>query len=96
MVQCLVVATLRYNESAMRRRRKGFRVNNHHPANDHRAPERDSAHPDIRWFLRRELISLPLAVALVATLLIFGISPATLLFVLLLTIIALGWIWSGK
>jgi len=51
--------------------------------------------PDLSWFLRRELLTIPLIIAIVATLLIFGISPATLLFVVLLAIVALGTIWSG-
>ncbi len=53
------------------------------------------AHSDLSWFLRRELLTIPLLVAIVGTLLIFGISPATLLFVVLLAIIVLGFVWSG-
>jgi len=68
-------------------------------ANPHRpdpATEHDRhGHPDLSWFLRRELLTIPLIIVIVATLLIFGISPATLLFVVLLAITALGTIWSG-
>lgn len=56
----------------------------------------ESDHPDIGWFLRRELFSVPLAVAVVATLLLFGISPATLIFVALMTVLALGLIFDGR
>jgi hypothetical protein len=58
------------------------------PAHDH--------HPEItlRWFLRRELLSLPLFAGIVGILLVFGISVATLLFVFLLAAVVLGLIWS--
>ena len=56
----------------------------------------ESEHPDIRWFIRRELFSVPLAVAVVATLLLFGISPATLIWVALMVVLALGWIFGGR
>ena len=56
----------------------------------------DDAHPGITWFLHRELASIPLALALVGTLLLFGISPATLLFVALMTVLVLGWVWSAR
>ncbi|MDQ6907789.1 MAG: hypothetical protein M3176_13260 [Chloroflexota bacterium] len=52
------------------------------------------AHPNLSWFLRRELVTIPLFVVVVGTLLIFGISLATLLFVLLLVIIVLSLVWS--
>ena len=59
------------------------------PAEDH--------HPEItlRWFLRRELLSIPLFAVIVGVLLVFGISVATLLFVFLLAAVILGVIWSG-
>ncbi len=56
----------------------------------------DDAHPGIAWFLHRELVSVPLALVLVGTLLLFGISPATLLFVALMSVLVLGWVWSGR
>lgn len=60
------------------------------------APDREPhPHPDLSWFLRRELVTIPLFAVIVGTLLIFGISPATLLFVVLLTIVVLGFVWSG-
>jgi hypothetical protein len=49
----------------------------------------------LRWFLRRELLSLPLFAVIVGVLLVFGISAATLLFVFLLAAVILGLIWSG-
>lgn len=52
-------------------------------------------HPNLFWFLRRELVTIPLFVVIVGTLLIFGISPATFLFVVLLTIVVLGFVWGG-
>jgi hypothetical protein len=52
-------------------------------------------HPDLSWFLRRELVTIPLFAVIVGTLLVVGISPATLLFVALLTIIVLGFVWGG-
>lgn len=58
-------------------------------------PHRDPTHGDLSWFLRRELLTLPLTVAIVAVLLVFGITPATLLFVALLTVVTLGWVWGG-
>jgi hypothetical protein len=61
------------------------------PPPDHEAPP----HPDLSWFLRRELITIPLIIVIVGTLLVFGISPATLLFVMLLTIVVLGFVWGG-
>ena len=61
------------------------------PATDH---DRQT-HPDLTWFLRRELVTIPLFIIIVGTLLIFGISPATLLFVVLLAIVVLGFVWSG-
>lgn len=59
------------------------------PANDH--------HPEItlRWFLRRELLSIPLFAVIVGILLVFGISVATLLFVFLLAAVILGLVWGG-
>lgn len=78
-------------------REKGIdRVADHHlpdPATDHEPP--DHRHPDLSWFLRRELVTIPLLAAITGTLLVFGISPATLLFVLLLAIVVLGFVWSG-
>jgi len=59
-------------------------------------PSPDDSHPGISWFLHRELVSVPLALVLVGTLLLFGISPATLLFVALMTVLVLGWVWSGR
>jgi Flp pilus assembly protein TadB len=52
-------------------------------------------HPDLSWFLRRELVTIPLFIVIVGTLLVFGISPATLLFIVLLAIAVLGFVWSG-
>jgi hypothetical protein len=52
-------------------------------------------HPDLSWFLRRELVTIPLIIVIVGTLLVFGISPATLLFVVLLTLVVLGFVWGG-
>jgi hypothetical protein len=49
----------------------------------------------LRWFLRRELLSIPLFAVIVGILLVFGISVATLLFVFLLAAFILGFIWSG-
>ncbi len=56
----------------------------------------DDPHPEItlRWFLRRELLSIPLFAVIVGVLLVFGISVATLLFVFLLAAVVLGLIWS--
>lgn len=65
------------------------RSERHHPAPD-------DAHSGISWFLHRELVSVPLALVLVGTLLLFGISPATLLFVALMTVLVLGWVWGGR
>jgi hypothetical protein len=53
------------------------------------------AHADLSWFLRRELVTIPLFIVIVGTLLVFGISPATLLFIVLLAIVVLGFVWSG-
>ncbi len=53
------------------------------------------AHPTISWFLRRELVTIPLFIVIVGTLLIFGISPATLVFIMLLAIIVLSFVWGG-
>lgn len=61
------------------------------PATDHE----QQPHPNLSWFLRRELVTIPLFVVIVGTLLVFGISPATLLFIVLLTIVVLGFVWSG-
>lgn len=61
------------------------------PATDHEP----QPHPNLSWFLRRELVTIPLFVVIVGTLLVFGISPATLLFVILLTIVVLGFVWGG-
>lgn len=61
------------------------------PATDHDR----RAHPTLSGFLRRELVTIPLFIVVVGTLLIFGISPATLLFVLLLVIIVMSLVWSG-
>jgi len=61
------------------------------PATDHD----QQAHPGISWFLRRELVTIPLFVVIVGMLLIFGISPATLLFIVLLAIIVLSFVWGG-
>lgn len=58
-------------------------------------PHRDPTHGDVSWFLRRELLTLPLTVAIVAVLLVFGITPATLLFVALLTVVTLGCYGAG-
>ncbi len=63
-------------------------------ATDHEQP--DHRHPDLSWFLRRELVTIPLLVVIVGTLLIFGISPATLLFVALLAVIVLGFVWGRE
>jgi Na+/H+ antiporter NhaC len=59
------------------------------PAEDH--------HPEItlHWFLRRELLSIPLFAVIVGILLVFGVSPATLLFVFLLAAVILGLIWGS-
>jgi hypothetical protein len=61
----------------------------------HADPTEDH-HPEItlRWFLRRELLSIPLFAVIVGVLLVFGISVATLLFVFLLAAVILGLIWS--
>jgi len=61
------------------------------PATDHEP----QLHPNLSWFLRRELVTIPLFVVIVGTLLVFGISPATLLFIVLLAIVVLGFVWSG-
>ncbi len=61
------------------------------PATDH-DPQK---HPNLSWFLQRELVTIPLFVIIVGTLLIFGISPATLLFVVVLTIVVLSFAWGG-
>ncbi len=68
----------------------------HADASEWRSAPPDDAHPGISWFLHRELVSVPLTLVLVGTLLLFGISPATLLFVALMTILVLGWVWSGR
>lgn len=52
-------------------------------------------HRDLSWFLRRELVTIPLFVVIIGTLLVFGISPATLLFIVLLAIVVLGFVWGG-
>ena len=62
------------------------------PTTDHEHPE--PHHPDLSWFLRRELVTIPLLIAITGTLLIFGVSPATLLFVALLAIVVLGFVWG--
>lgn len=64
------------------------------PATDHEQPE--PQHPDLSWFLRRELVTIPLLIVIIGTLLIFGVSPATLLFVALLAIVVLGFVWGTK
>jgi hypothetical protein len=64
------------------------------PATDHE--QRDTRHPDLSWFLRRELVTIPLLVVITGTLLIFGVSPATLLFVALLAAIVLGFVWGAE
>ena len=61
------------------------------PATDHDR----QAHPTLSGFLRRELVTIPLFIVIVGTLLIFGISPATLVFVVLLAIIVMSFVWSG-
>ena len=61
------------------------------PATDREQPDR---HPDLAWFLRRDLVTIPLLVVITGTLLVFGISPATLLFVVLLAIVVLGFVWG--
>lgn len=63
------------------------------PATDRE--QSDHRHPDLSWFLRRELVTIPLLVVVAGTLLVFGVSPATLLFVVLLAIAVLGFVWSG-
>jgi len=63
-------------------------------ATDHE--QHDQPHPDLSWFLRRELITIPLLIVITGMLLIFGVSPATLLFVVLLAIIVLGFVWGGR
>jgi hypothetical protein len=62
------------------------------PATDHEQP--DHRHPDLSWFLRRELVTIPLLIVITGTLLIFGVSPATLLFVVLLAAVVLGLVWG--
>src|SRR6476620_9432425 len=65
-------------------------------ATDHEPHDRQP-HADLSWFLRRELLTIPLLIVITGTLLVVGISPATFLFVVLLAIFALGFIWSpGK
>ncbi|MCA1667499.1 MAG: hypothetical protein LC793_08930 [Thermomicrobia bacterium] len=59
------------------------------------APDDEPMHPNLSWFLQRELVTIPLIIVIVGTLLVFGISPATLLFVALLTVVVLGYVWSG-
>ncbi len=66
-----------------------------HSERDHE-PHEHLSHPDLSWFLRRELLTIPLVVIIVGILLVVGISPATLLFVALLTILVLGLVWSSK
>jgi hypothetical protein len=61
---------------------------------DREQPE--SYHPDLSWFLRRELLTIPLLIVIVGTLLIFGVSPATLLFVALFAVVVLGFVWGKK
>lgn len=61
------------------------------PTTDHNEPTAIG----LAWFLRRELVTIPLLIVIVGVLLVFGISPATLLFVVLLAIVVLGFIWSG-
>jgi hypothetical protein len=66
------------------------------PGADHDRHDRHP-HADLSWFLRRELVTIPLLLVIVGTLLLFGISPATLLFVALLAILVLGFVWGpGK
>lgn len=62
------------------------------PATDHE-PHDAHPHADLSWFLRRELLTIPLLIVITGTLLVVGISPATLLFVVLLAILVLGFIW---
>ncbi|HEY7909207.1 MAG TPA: hypothetical protein VIC60_10050 [Thermomicrobiales bacterium] len=62
------------------------------PATDHEQPEHPP--PDLSWFLRRELVTIPLFIVIIGTLLVFGVSPATLLFVVLLAIVVLGVVWG--
>jgi hypothetical protein len=62
------------------------------PATDHEQPEHPP--PDLSWFLRRELVTIPLFIVIIGTLLVFGVSPATLLFVVLLAIVVLGFVWG--
>jgi hypothetical protein len=64
------------------------------PATDHEQPE--PHHPDLSWFLRRELVTIPLLIVITGTLLIVGVSPATLLFVALLAIVVLGFVWGPR
>jgi len=61
---------------------------------DSAADHEPQPHPNLSWFLRRELVTIPLFVVIVGTLLVFGISPATLLFVVLLAIVVLGFVWG--
>ena len=66
------------------------------PATDHEHHDRHP-HADLSWFLRRELVTIPLLIVIMGALLLFGISPATLLFVVLLATLVLGFVWSpGK
>ncbi len=66
----------------------------HSPPESH-ADHEQHPHITVSWFLRRELLSIPLFALIVAVLLIFGISPTTLLFVFLLAAVTLGLIWSA-
>lgn len=72
--------------------KRGITLNQ--PPHDPHGP--DAAPRDIGWFLRRELLTLPLAAVVVLVLLVFNITPATLLFVALLTVLTFGWLWGGR
>lgn len=65
------------------------------PATDHEHHDRHP-HADLSWFLRRELLTIPLLVIITGTLLIVGISAATVLFVVLFTALALGFVWNPQ
>ncbi len=66
---------------------------NHSPRDPHGT---DATPSEVGWFLRRELLTLPLVAVIVLVLLVFSITPATLLFVALLTVLTLGWLWGGR
>lgn len=65
------------------------------PHREHQTEHEQRPQITVAWFLRRELLSIPLFALIVAVLLVFGISPATLLFVFLLAAVTLGVIWSA-